>query len=201
MKIIGLCGGSGSGKGAVCTCFSKLGVPSVDTDAVYREITSGEGECMSALISAFGSEIAFADGSLNRKKLASIVFSGDGNQQRRATLNKISHKFILDETRKRFSEYESKGYTMAIIDAPLLFESGFDKECYKIICVVADRNVRIKRIMERDNLTKGEAEMRIRSQKNDEELTALCDFVIENNGDYSSLASEVERVKKLLESN
>ncbi len=201
MKIIGLCGGSGSGKGTVCACFSNIDVPSIDTDAVYRELTLKDSPCVHALVDSFGDDILFADGSLDRKKLASIVFSGEGSDNRREILNRITHKFILDETRRRLSDYESKGFTMAIIDAPVLFESGFNKECHSTVCVVADKTIRVKRIMKRDGISEIEALMRINSQKSDEELRSLCDFVIENNSDYDSLFAQVVRVKELLSSN
>ena len=201
MKVIGLCGGSGSGKGVVCSCFSKFGVPSIDTDAVYREMTDGDSQCLRALACAFGNSIISCDGSLNRKMLASIVFSGEGAEERRRTLNQIAHKFILEEARRRILKYKSEGYDICIIDAPVLFESGFDKECDRTVCVVADKSLRVKRIMMRDGLSESDALMRINSQKSDDELRHLCDFVIENNGDYEALLDEVLRVKKLITEN
>ena len=198
MKVIGLCGGSGSGKGIVCLIFSEHGIPSIDTDAVYHQLTSADSACTRKLAAAFGNEILFPDGSLNRQALASIVFSGDDSGEKRARLNEISHKFILDEARKRISSYENKGYSAVIVDAPLLFESGFDSECDLLICVIAEESVRIDRIMTRDSIDYERAMARIASQIKDEILKSKCDIIIENNGDISSLRATVKAVAEQL---
>ena len=201
MKVIGLCGGSGSGKGIVSSLFAKCGIPAIDTDKVYREITSADGPCNQALALVFGSVIISDDGSLNRKELAKIVFSGEEADQRLENLNKIAHKFILDETRKRLETYEGEGKWAAIVDAPVLFESGFDSECDIIISVVADREIRLGRIMKRDNLDRAAAEARINSQLSDSEIISRSDFVIDNNSDLKSLEQQVERIAKSILNN
>lgn len=194
MFVIGLCGGSGSGKGSVCDIFRKYGVPSVDTDAVYRELTSRPSPCLSALEKEFGSEIITEYGALNRQRLSSLVFSGEGAEYRLKRLNEISHKFILDETRLKLEGYRKVGATAAIVDAPVLFESGFDSECDCLICVISDKEKRVERIISRDAITREKAEERIASQMSDDELISRCQFVISNNGDFESLDSEVKRV-------
>ncbi len=194
MKIIGLCGGSGSGKGTVCDIFSTFGIPSIDTDAVYRKITASPSECLTALEKEFGSEIITENGALNRKKLASIVFSGEGCAERLARLNEISHKYILDETRRRLDQYRETDTVAAIVDAPVLFESGFDRECDILICVIADMEVRIARIMNRDGITREAAERRINSQLSDAELVSRCDYTIRNDDDLDFLKLEVKSV-------
>ena len=198
MKVIGLCGGSGSGKGAVSSLFEKNGIPAIDTDAVYREITSADGPCNKALAEEFGKEIISRDGSLNRKVLRKLVFTGDGADARLKRLNEITHKYILDDARRRLADFENKGCRAAIVDAPVLFESGFDKECDIIISVIADREVRTSRIMQRDNLDKLSAEARIASQLSDEELISRSDIVIENNSDLASLEKRVSEIAKII---
>lgn len=199
MIIIGLCGGSGSGKGSVCKIFSEFGIPCIDTDAVYREITSAPGECLTALQNEFGIEIITESGALNRKKLASIVFSGEDSKLRLERLNEITHKYILDETKRRLDNYRTMGDAAAIVDAPVLFESGFDRECDVIVLVVAERELRITRIMSRDGITRKEAEQRINSQISDDELMLRCDYMIRNDYDLSYLKQEVKTVlKKIL---
>lgn len=202
MFVIGLCGGSGSGKGSVCDIFCKYGIDSIDTDALYHEITSAPSECLTALKNEFGSEIITESGSLNRPRLASIVFSGEGADKRLNRLNEISHKFILDETRRRLDEYRQYGAVATIVDAPALFESGFDSECDLLICVVSDREKRVGRIMSRDCISREKAEARIASQIPDEELIARCDFLIRNDGDLNNLQDEVKNVlNQILENN
>lgn len=198
MKVVGLCGGSGSGKGMVSELFLKLNIPSVDTDAVYREMINYDSPCLRALIGEFGKEILKPDGGLDRKKLASIVFSGENSKIRLKKLNEISHKFILEETRKRLFMLSQMGYKAALVDAPVLFESGFNKECDLTLCVIADNEIRIQRIMTRDGLTREASENRINSQLDDSELQKRCDFVITNNTDAESLRIQVEELAKII---
>ena len=200
MKIIGLCGGSGSGKGTVCAEFARLGIPSVDTDAVYHELTSRESECLSELVSAFGDKIITKSHTLDRKALADVVFGASSSDEKRALLNKISHKHILKRTGEILDSYRSDGVRGAIVDAPLLFESGFDKECDVTVAVLADRDLRVRRIMRRDGISEERAIARISSQLSDEELSFRCDFVIVNNGEEDSLSQKVaELAEKIFE--
>ena len=192
MKIIGLTGGSGSGKGAVGKILATIGIPTIDTDAIYREMTETDSPCLRALVAEFGNDIISEPGTLNRKALAEIVFSGDGADERRASLNKISHKFILNETRRRLNEFSDQGYRFAVVDAPVLFESGFEKECEVILCVTADKDVRIARIMQRDHISESMALIRVDSQMSDDEIIARSDYLIVNNGDLKSLDISVK---------
>jgi len=180
LKVIGLCGGSGSGKGTVAAMFSDHGIPCIDTDAVYHGLTSGKSECLDALTDEFGSEILNGDGYLNRKKLSDIVFYGSDSFSKRGALNRISHKFVLDEARRIILEYRKDGKEAVLVDAPLLFESGFDAECDVVICVIADKDVRISRIVARDGISVEEATKRIDSQLTDEYLIAHSDYTIFN---------------------
>lgn len=200
MKIIGLCGGSGSGKGRVCDIFRENNIPTIDTDAVYREMTSQKSSCLDALKEEFGKEIITESGSLNRVKLAEIVFSGEDSPKKREKLNQISHKFILDETRLRLEKFRNCGAVAAVVDAPVLFESGFDSECDYVVCVIAEREARIERIMKRDSLSREAAEKRISAQLSDEETISRSDFAIYNNSDLETLRREVNSViTKILE--
>ena len=191
MKVIGLCGGSGSGKGAVCSIFRENGILTIDTDAVYRDLTSRPGPLIKALKREFGSSIITADGVLNRRALAEIVFSSENSKEKLERLNKIAHKFILDETRAILSWYSADGVCVGVVDAPVLFESGFDSECDVIVSVVADRDLRIKRIVSRDGISVQQAEERIASQMSDAEVISRSDFVVYNNGDLDQLRQRV----------
>lgn len=190
MKTIGLCGGSGSGKGAVSAILAQMNIPSVDADQVYRELTSSDTLCLRELAAEFGDGI-ISNGMLDRRALADIVFS---DHSRLIRLNAITHKHILDGIRLILSELRDQGYNMAVVDAPLLFESGFDKECHAVVAVIADKNLRLKRITERDSITVEAAEKRISSQVSDEFLLANSDFLIVNNGTLDELRTNTEFV-------
>ena len=198
MKVIGLCGGSGSGKGSVCNLFASYGIPSIDTDAIYREMTSCDSECVRALSEEFGEEIISTNGSLNRKALRAIVFDGKDAEHRLKRLNEISHKFILDEVRTRLKLYSDQGVKAAIVDAPVLFESGFDSECDYIIAVKAPKEIRINRIMLRDGIDRQSALSRIDSQLPDEWIVSHSHYVIENDSDLISLKNKVAKAAELI---
>jgi dephospho-CoA kinase len=150
---------------------------------------------MRALRQEFGDEVVNSLGGLDRTRLGSIVFN---DPSRLKILNKIAHSFILDETRRRIAIYRDKGFPAAIVDAPVLFESGFDSECDEIICVVADRGTRIARIMSRDGISYDAAEKRIASQMKDEILISKCVHVIYNNADIESLREQILSINNKL---
>lgn len=191
--IVGLCGGSGSGKGAVCSFFEEYGTPTIDTDAVYHDLTSRDSECLRELVAEFGESIVVG-GVLNRRVLAQIVFCGEGAENRHRRLNTIAHKHILNEVRAKIADYESEGYKAVVVDAPLLFESGFNEECDVVVSVIADAEIRINRIISRDNISRSDAIQRIKSQKSDDWLRDRSDFVVVNNGGLEALKSSVSSI-------
>lgn len=197
MIIIGLTGGSGAGKGEVSRLYQSRGIPSVDTDMVYRRLTQAPSACTKELAARFGDFILGQNGELDRKRLAEIVFCG-GEEQRTALadLNRITHKHILRSCRISLTHMQKRGVNACIIDAPLLFESGFDKECDVVISVIADRELRISRIMMRDFLTRAAATARINAQQNDSFYIERSDYVIHNNGSVQELSAKADSIIK-----
>lgn len=185
ITVIGLCGRSGSGKGYVSRKFFERGIPFIDTDKLYRDKVlksdNGMSPCLCEIVSEFGTGVLDVDGNLDRKKLAEVVFA-DGNEDKLIKLNDITHKYILEETLKLIGYYEREGYRAVIIDAPVLFESGFDKLCRVKICVTAPRDIAVERICLRDNRSPREAESRLDSQLPEGELIKLCDETVVNDG-------------------
>jgi dephospho-CoA kinase len=196
VKIIGLCGGSGSGKGEVARMLREAGCLHLDADAIYHGFISGDSDCLRELADEFGKEIIAPNGALDRKKLAAIVFA-DGAEEKRQRLNTISHRYVLDEIRRRIADAKNE-YTVAVVDAPLLFESGFNAECDAIISVIAPRDARIARIVERDGLTSEQAARRIDAQLDEEFLRSHSNFIIENKHDLSALALKVEKIIEII---
>ena len=195
MKVVGLCGQSGSGKGAVCSFFSELNVVSIDTDKVYHNIISVNSECTRELVDFFGAEI-FKDPGIDRTALRKLAFSSEENLK---MLNKITHKHILNSVRSEIECIKRENAVDGIlIDAPLLFESGFDKECDFTLAVVSGNDIKIERIMKRDSITREHAIARLSSQISDDELKKRCDYVIENNSDTQTLRDSVRELKKII---
>ena len=193
---IGLCGRSGAGKGYVSEHFAALGIPSIDTDAVYHGMIGPSprlSPCMRELAVAFGTEVILPDGALDRRAVAARVFAPDG-EAARAALNRITHRHILEETRRLAAALADRGADCVLIDAPLLFESGFDAFCRYTVCVVASEEASVARIVRRDGISEEEARRRLASQLSAEELTRRCDFTIRNDLHQSDVAEQVRRV-------
>ncbi|MBQ4066436.1 MAG: dephospho-CoA kinase [Clostridia bacterium] len=196
LLVIGLCGRSGSGKGYVSAVFEKHGIPAVDTDRVYRDILADKSsECLSELIAEYGGGILDRDGRLERRSLAGIVF-GDKSGEKLKRLNDITHKYILEKTKDLIDKARESKKRAIIIDAPVLFESGFDKLCDLTVCVTAPDSICIKRICERDGRTESEAAKRLSSQKSADELRITCNEEIVNDGAENVESRVLEIMKK-----
>ena len=180
MIKIGVCGSSGSGKGFVCKLFSTFGYKWIDTDKVYRDLATPKSECVKRLNECFGDSILNSDGSLNRKALSKIVFEGEKAGEKLKKLNEITHYHISVETERIIKESEKNGYSGVLIDAPVLFESGFDRMCDVTVCVTAPFDLKLKRVIARDNITKEKALSRISTQLTDSQLREKCDYEIDN---------------------
>lgn len=195
MKVVGLCGGSGSGKGLVCSFFSDFNVKCIDTDKVYHDMISTDSECTKELVAYFG-EYIYARPGVDRARLRDVVFRSMDNLK---VLNEISHKYILSKVRQMIEAIKREGKALGIVvDAPLLFESRFNEECDTTIAVIADEKIRIERIISRDSITNEAAVKRISSQISNEDLAARCDYVIENNSTPDALKCKVYELTKAL---
>lgn len=177
MLIIGLTGTTGSGKGYVSSFLQDDDTVIIDTDKVYHSMISAPGKCVDALVGEFGNTILDSRGGIDRAELSRIVFS---DKEKLGLLNRITHRMILDRTREMIADAGDKKF--AIVDAPLLFESGFDKECDITLGVSAPPEIRIERIMKRDAITYDRALARVRNQKEDSFYKENCDYVIVNDG-------------------
>ncbi|MFN3698974.1 MAG: dephospho-CoA kinase [Dictyoglomus sp.] len=183
---IGITGGIASGKSLVCSFLRELGIPVVSADDIVKELQKDE-YYLSEIRKLFGDEV-FIGRELNRKKLAEIIFS---NEAKRELLNKLLHPPVLEEIKKRIEKL--KDYRIIAIEVPLLFEVGIEDWFDEIWVVYIPIDLQIKRIMERDKLTKEEALLRIRSQIPLEEKVKKAHFVIFNDGDEKNTKEQVKK--------
>ena len=170
-KVVGVTGGSGSGKSYLCALLKNRGYDVIDTDIIARKVMEKGEECLMETVAEFGEQI-LDNGNLNRKKLAQIVFS---DEKKLAKLNEISHKHIL---RCVENMIEQSASNPVFVEGAVLIESGFD--CDLMIGVLADYEVRKERIMKRDSMTEAEAKLRLDAQQKDSFYIKNCDFVLTN---------------------
>lgn len=172
-KIIGLTGGIGSGKTTVAKEFEALGVPVYIADTEAKNIMNLP-ETLHLVKTEFGTSI-FEEETLNREKLAKIVFE---NPEKLQKLNNIIHPLV----KKHFQKWvqKNKKSDFVIKEVAILFESGSDKDCDKIITVVAPLETRLERVLKRDNSDYESVMKRIQNQWTDEMRIAKSDYVIEN---------------------
>jgi len=186
--LVGLTGQTGAGKTLVSTLLTSRGYRVIDADMVARRVVAKGAQCTLDLAVEFGIEILNADGTLNRRKLGSIVFA---DKKKRSILNKITFPYIQDEIFAQVRELRKKGNKAIFLDAPTLIESGTHKECDKVVSVIAPLETRLLRIMRRDKISREDALLRVKAQHDDEFYTSRSDFVIENGGDLSELRVKV----------
>ena len=194
--ILGLTGGTGAGKSAAAEIFRVLGAYVSDADRISRRILEKGMPAYDETAERFGKDVLNPDGTVNRKALAAIVFS---DKKELEALNQITHKYIFEETEREISAAVKSGkYPVVVIDAPLLFSDDFKIRYDKSAAVIADDEIRIKRIMSRDGMTRDEAEARMKNQLSNAELIARADYVIENNRGVRELEREVKNLYERL---
>ena len=179
--ILGLTGGSGTGKSTVCKYFEDKGFLIIDSDKIARQVCQKGEKCLEEVVNAFGKEILDEEGNLIRSALAKIVFS---DEEKLGLLNSITHKYIVLENMNIIKDNPHRDI---VLDAPLLFEAGLGDICTKRLCVLSDRSKRIQRIVERDNILVENATARINSQPEDEFYISRCEYVVYNNSSVEEL--------------
>ncbi len=171
--VLGLTGGSGAGKSLAASFFEKKGAYIIDADKISKDVSKKGGEAFLEIKKAFPE--AFLGDELERKLLGKIVFN---DKEKLNLLNEITHKHIVKKIKDEIEERDG----FIVLDAPLLYEASCDKMCDTVLFIDAPIDLRIKRIMERDALSKVDAKTRIESRDLDK-IKKLSPLIIENNGD------------------
>ncbi len=185
--VIGLTGPTGSGKSSASRIAEDFGFQVIDCDKTAREATQKGTEGLKALVSVFGEEILLSDGNLNRKALAALAFKDKLSTD---LLNKTILPYIADLVVRQAEGQDT------LLDAPTLFESGINKICNKTVAVLADKDIRLKRIIARDNLTLKEAETRINAGNDEDFFKKNADYVLYNNDDENAFLKRFSDILK-----
>ena len=192
--VLGLTGGTGAGKSTVLRVIEEMGGSVLDCDQLYNQLLD-ENEEMRYEIRRIFRDAFSLDGVLDRKKLGAEVFS---KKERMTQLNQIVYKYLLPLLEEKISSVQEG---LCAVDAVNLLESGADRLCDRTIAVTAPIEVRVRRIMERDNIPEHYARLRIAAQKTDDYYRSKCDCEINNAADGSALFLQETRVflRRLIE--
>ncbi len=185
MTVVGLTGGTGTGKTTALDTLADMGALTLDCDAIYHRLLHTGSGLIAAIGAAFPA--AVLDGAVDTKALGRIVFA---DAEALARLNALTHEFILAETRRLLRAHAMSGGTLAAIDAVELISSGAGVMCDFTVGVVAARERRIDRICARDGISREYAALRLDAQRPDEYYYDNCDFVLHNDGTKAEFAAE-----------
>lgn len=194
MKVIGVTGSSGSGKTTVSKILSEeLKAKIINADEVVKQMQKEDTEYYKKIVELFGVEIVKEDNTLNRRKIAQIIFEDNVKKEK---LDKLTYKYVVEKIKTQVKNAEEK---YIIIDAPLLIESRLNEICDIVIAVISQKEEQIKRICKRDNIEENEAKIRLNSQKDNEFYKINADYIVENNGgNYNEFVGRIrDLVQKL----
>ena len=193
--FVGLTGGIASGKSTVGKLFRQLGVTVVDADEVAREVVERGSEGLAEIVAAFGPEVLSADGTLDRKKLAAIVFEQPEDRKR---LEQITHPRIFARSMQLMAAAAARGEALALYEAALLVENGSYKLMQALVVVAAKEATQIARVAARDGIDEAGARARMAAQMPLEKKIAVADYVIWNDGDLAALEARTREVHAAL---
>lgn len=189
MPIIGLTGGFGTGKSFVASSFKKLGAKIIDADKLAHRTLKKGSAAYKRIIATFGRPVLGANGSINRKALAGIVFD---NKKNLAKLNQIIHPEVIGKIRGRIKS--ARKSEILIIDAPLLCETGLSDLTDVLVVVRASRKNQIERCMKKFSIKEEDIVKRMACQIPLKEKVGIADYVIDNNGTRKETEKQVKKI-------
>ena len=194
---VALTGGIATGKSYVRARVAGHGIPTLDADTLARDAVAPGSSGFSDVVARFGEAVVAPDGSLDRKALGAVVFA---DPRARADLEAIVHPRVREATATWLDRLAIAGESLAIVDIPLLFETGRDRDFDRVIVTSCPRSQQVTRVVERDGLTPAQAEARIDAQLPTDDKVRRADFVIDTGGTFGDTNRQVDRVvEKLLE--
>lgn len=189
MKILGLTGPSGSGKTLFSRFLGSRGYPCINADELYHSMLVPPSALLDSIKAEFGDSFFDENGELDRKALGRLVFSSKESLER---LNATVLPAVIEKIRAIAKYYEQNGAKILIIDAPTLFEAGYDKSCDMTVSILAPTSLRVERISERDEISTSDALLRTQAQKDDSFYYERSDRVIVNDADEEALKRQAE---------
>ena len=190
---IAVTGGAGSGKTLVCNRLKELGANVISSDALAREAVAKDSPGHRNIVDYFGEKILLKNGTLNRQMLRRMIINDD---TARLALERIIHPEITNLIMQKVAQAAQVGDSLVLLEIPLLFELGMEKQFDAVVVISTDRELRIKRLMHRDDVTRDEAEKLINVQMPEEMKAEQAQFVVTNNGSKEQLIMSVDLLYK-----
>jgi dephospho-CoA kinase len=190
MFKVAVTGGAGSGKSSVCNRLKELGITIISSDTLAREAVARGATAHEKILNYFGEKVVLSDGKLNRQMLRRIIVNDD---TARRSLERFIHPEISKLMQRKMAQAEQNGDRVVAVEVPLLFELGMEKQFDLVIVVSADPELRVKRLMDRDKVSREDAEELLNVQMPDQEKVKRGGFVLSNNGSTEQLISSVDR--------
>ena len=191
MKIIGLTGGIASGKSTVSAYLKSKNIPVIDAYIESKRVLDVGNDAYYDVIREFSDSILNEDKTVNRKKLAEIVFKDKKLVEK---LNSIIHPRVIERTNSMLEELRRKNVPIAVVDAPLLIEAGMQKITDEVWVVYTPYEIQIARAMLRDNSTREQVVNKIKNQAPFEEKAKYADKIIRNDGTIEELYAQVDKI-------
>ena len=188
---VAVTGGAGSGKSSVCNRLKELGIRVISSDTLAREAVAPGTTAHEKILNYFGKKVVLSDGNLNRQILRRIIVN---DNTARRSLERFIHPEISKLMQRKMAQAEQNGDRVVAVEVPLLFELGMEKQFDLVVVVTADPKLRVKRLMDRDKVSREDAEELLKVQMTDQEKVKRGGFVLSNNGSTDQLMSSVDRL-------
>jgi len=189
--VVGLVGRAGSGKSTVARALVERGAALVDADRIGHEVTDGDPDVRRALLAEYGPAVYLDDGRLNRRLVAAMVFASPAALD---SLNRLVHPLILQRMRRRIARFGAEGFRgPVVVDAALMLDWAFERECDAVIAVTAPEELQVARLVAGRGWSEAEARRRLAAQKPNAHFAAAADVTIENSGTEAELAGAAVR--------
>ncbi|MBO4299372.1 MAG: dephospho-CoA kinase [Clostridia bacterium] len=186
--VVGITGGIATGKTAATDFLAEQGALVLDADVESRALTAENGEALPMIREKFGDDVFNEDGTLNRRALGDIVFA---SEEKRHALEGILHPMIQHSLIQKIRQAGQDGVPFLFLSVPLLFETGMDALCDETWCLTLDPAEQLDRVIERDGLSRSEAEARIKSQMSLEEKASRANVLIRTNRSMDATRAEL----------